>query len=156
MASSTVKITIIGDQALQAKLATMEERFQKKLLRKGLRAAAKPVLASAKRLIPKDERKAEKSLKINARKRSRRYKHSVGVKVWTNPKWLKKIIDESGGMFNPHWIEFGAPGHKSWGKAIVSLPPQPFMRPALDQNKSTVASILAAEVRRLIAGEAKV
>lgn len=51
-----------------------------------------------------------------------------------------------------HLVEFGTgPRYHKSGKFVGVMPPQPFMRPAWDENKNAVLDSLAASLRDEIA-----
>lgn len=140
-------VVVTGIEELDRKFANLPLTLQKKIERKALRKAAKPLLDEMKRLVPKDEGELATTISVRAMKRSRKNKHSVGVKVGTDPKKLAQIHkDNPGQVFNPHWIEFGAPGHVSG-----PLPPQPYARPARDSQQTKVIEIFRQEVTPLVA-----
>ena len=139
-----------GDKELMRRFAAAPPKVQNGIARKVAREAARPVQATAQQLVPVDERELYKTIKIRALKRSRKNKGIVGVRVTTDKKILEQIHrDHTDRVFNPHWAEYGVPGHLSWG-VPDPLPEQPFMRPAADNNKTTVATIFANGLRRLV------
>lgn len=142
MAGRQATVWVTGIPELDAKLRTIEQRLAKKIYRRSVRKAAKPVLDTARSLAPVESGDLKRSLKIRAMKRSRRNKHQVGVQVVTGKEWFK------GDQFYAAFIEFGAPGHKFFGKGEAPLEPKPFLRPAADANKSKVADVFRAEMRR--------
>lgn len=142
-----LSLTVTGDRELQRALDAFIPRLQRKIVRRSARAAARPVLATAKALVPKDERQLERTLKIRALPRSRKNRDVIGVRVTTDRKALEQIHRETPGVFNPHWAEFGAPGHMLFGHTILPQQAEPFMRPAADQNRGNVASVFAAHLR---------
>lgn len=139
-------VVVTGIEALDRKFANLPPTLQKKIERKALRKAAKPLLDEMRRLVPKDKGELATTLTMRAMKRSRKNKGQVGIRVLTDPKKLAQIHkDNPGQIFNPHWIEFGAPGHVSG-----PLPPQPYARPARDSQESRVIDLFRSEVTPLV------
>jgi HK97 gp10 family phage protein len=129
------------------------------------RAASKamtPVLRAAKRLVPVDDKFLKKSLG----RKVKSYKRSGNVVVLIGPR--KGFKDEKSGR-NPanyaHLVEKGTAPHvirpesrralkirgpdgdKFVGAVIhPGTPPRPFLRPALDGNKSAVVQIYKHEL----------
>ena len=65
----SVDISVLGNKQLQKQLKLLEGNMQKKIVRQALRAAAKPVLASAKAKCPVGKTgRLKKSLKLRAMK----------------------------------------------------------------------------------------
>lgn len=91
--------------------------------RKGSRAAAKIVAEDARKLAPVDTGALEKSLKVRARKRSRRNKGLVGHSVVTGEKTLRGT-------------EFFYGAFRELGTKFQEA--DPFLRPALYGNQQEV------------------
>lgn len=142
-----LSLTVTGDRELQQALDAFIPRLQRKIVRRSARAAARPVLDTARALVPKDERQLERTLKIRALPRSRKNRDVIGVQVRTDRKALEQIHAETPGVFNPHWAEYGAPGHMLWGQVVLPQQATPFMRPAADQNKAKVAGVFQTQLR---------
>lgn len=142
MAGRQATVWVTGIPELDAKLRSLEPKLAKKIYRRSVRKAAKPVLDTARSLAPVESGDLKRSLKIRAMKRSRRNKHIVGVQVVTGKEWFK------GDQFYAAFIEFGAPGHKFFGKGDAPLEPKPFMRPAHDANGSKVAEVFVSSMRQ--------
>lgn len=148
-----VGFTVTGHKELDAKFGRAPINLQRGIARKAAREAARPIQKTAQQLVPVDERQLWKTIKIRAIKRTRKNARLgiVGVNVITDKKILEQIHrDRTDRVFNPHWAEFGVPGHLSWG-VPDPLPEQPYMRPAADQNKSKVANIFKAQISALVA-----
>ena len=88
--------------------------------RKATRAQAKIVLEDAKALVPIDTGELERSLKVKARKRSRRNKGTVGHAVTTGQQLF--VDDQFYGAF----VELGTQKKEA----------DPFLRPALWGNQA--------------------
>lgn len=135
MAETTVK----GLADIQALLNTLPAKLEANLMRAALRAAAKPVLESAKENVAVASGELRDGLKISTRRRG-------GT--------VSATVKASG----PHahiapWIEYGTqphiiPGPLSFGGIVISAAQhpgtsaRPFMRPAMDANVQ--AAVMAA------------
>lgn len=133
----TVKIT--GVKELDKAFESFEPKLQKKIGRKAARAAAKPVLESARSHVPIDFGTLHDSLKIKALKRSRKNKHIAGVRVLTGEESFK------GETFYGAFIEFGTSTIQGRG----------FMRLAHDENRENVRQIFVNTIKPLIAETAR-
>lgn len=96
-----VKVSFTGIKELDDKFATLNESLQKKALRKATRAVAKMVLAEAKAEVRHDTGLLERSLKVKAKKRSRKYPQTVGLTVGFEDDLFK------GDTFYAGFLEFG-------------------------------------------------
>lgn len=129
---------ISGDKELMKKFDTLPTSLQKKGLRKVLRANAKIVLNSARQNLRAQQEGGtgalSKGLKVRAVRRSRT-KFGAGVNL---------RADHSGDEFYGLFLEFGLTKttpprrHRKSGKSTGDLPEQPFLRPALYDNKSVI------------------
>ncbi|TFH54319.1 MAG: hypothetical protein E4G91_11325, partial [Candidatus Zixiibacteriota bacterium] len=122
---------ITGSKEVIAEFEKLEEKMKKKALRPVLKANAKIVLAAAKVNLGDQQEggtgKLSKSLKVRAIKRSR-------VKIGSA---IQLTLDAAFyGLFLEYGLTKTSPPrrHKS-GKSTGDLPAQPFMRPALYDNK---------------------
>ena len=103
-------------------------KVTRKAIRQSLTRSAKKILATAQTLVPVDTGELRESLKVSPGKRQR----SV----------IKRIIitqDPETGE-NKTWyglqVEYGhALGARALGDSRYQIPPQPFMRPAYDQQQ---------------------
>ncbi len=143
MAQAAIQVT--GIKEVDAAFAQLEPKLQRKIQRKALRQAARPILDDAKSRVSHLAERLERTLKLRALKTGRR-SGIVGVRVATT---ITEYTDE-GGVFNPHWVEFGIPGHQWWGRPGVPLEARPFLRPAMDAQKNTVLAIFKSTVTRLV------
>lgn len=100
-AAPMVKVSFTGIKELDDKFATMNESLQKKALRKATRAVAKMVLAEAKAEVRHDTGFLERSLKVKAKKRSRKYPQTVGLTVGFEDDLFK------GDTYYAGFLEFG-------------------------------------------------
>jgi len=133
-----IDIRLLGDKQLQRKLTNLELAVQKKIVRKALRAGAKPMLATAKAKVNVDTGALKANIKIKALKRSRR--GSFGVQVTTPPREKLGIAADDPGYY-PAILEYGSATNRA----------QPFLRPAFDDNRSrsldVVKETIASGVR---------
>ena len=152
MADSITGFAITGIAEVDRALRLFEPKLRKKIERSAIRKAAKPVLASAKAKAPAGPTgDLIKSLKIRAlpRSRSRATRGTVGVRIVTSDVFFQ------GKQFYAGFVEFGAPGHKHYGRGAAPLQPKPFLRPAADENEDVVKGIFRAEVRKAVEAVAK-
>lgn len=138
-----VNIKLTGDKELQKNLKKLTFALQKKITRKALRAAAKPVLAAAKAAVPtvtgKRTQIIKRKLKIKALKRSRR---SIGVQIVT-PTVEELGLNESESS-NYNYIvaiELGT----------SDTPANPFLRNSLETHRASSTAIAASEIKKGIA-----
>lgn len=123
-----VDISVLGDKALERKLRKLDERVQKKIVRKALRSGAKPVLADAKAYVPIDTGALESELKITA---SRARRGFFGVQVATPPRSILGIGPDDKGYY-PAILEYGSD----------KMEPIPYLRPAFDNNRGRALAII--------------
>ena len=140
-----VDISLLGDKELQRKLQRLPYALQKKIVRPSLRAAARPMLATAKATCPEDEGKLKKALKLHAMKSRRRDQFGIVVDTGTREK-LGIPADET--SYYPMSVEFGHGGPHP-------APAHPFLRPAFDTNKERAKRIIAREIGQRITAEAR-
>ena len=133
--AGAVSIKLLGDKALERKLKRLAPALQKKIVRKGMREAIKPVAADAKANAPVFSGLLQLSIKVKARKF--RDRNKFGVKVSTEGLAGVPIFY---GSFN----ELGT-RHQ---------PARPFMRPALNSNRETSTGILKREIGSGVEAEA--
>jgi HK97 gp10 family phage protein len=158
-----VKIAFYGQPEFTEVLRQMQDDFgekdQKKILTSAMRIAMKPVLAKARNLVPKDTGALSASLRIEARKPTKRDRNSIYVsptdtvigtvttasgkqlakKSFKNIRTGKKqkgIPSDARAYAN----EFGT--HKMAGK--------PFLRPALETSSSEMLNSLTESLRTAI------
>ncbi|MGE0857796.1 MAG: HK97-gp10 family putative phage morphogenesis protein [Gammaproteobacteria bacterium] len=135
-----IDISQLGDKRLQKKLDKLDKRVQKAIVRRGLRKAAKDVLESARAIVPVDTGALRDGLAVKALKPKR---GSFGVQVVTPTRAELGIPADAKGYY-PAVVEYGSDKR--------NLPPRPYLRPALDQNrekgKRTVADSIRAEVAK--------
>jgi len=142
-------VIVTGDKALDALLAGLPAKLQKKLSRQATRKAAKDiVLPEAKAIVPEDTGDLADSLVVRAIKRSR---GKIGHMVTTKEGFYK------GDQFYGAFLEFGTKErqHKS-GKQVGAIQPHKFayLRPAIYDNEERIKAEYVMDVRELI-NEAK-
>jgi len=131
-----VDISGLGDTRLGKQLAKLEARIQKKIVRKALRTAGKMVLADARARVPVDTGALKKGLKLRAVKSRGGF---VGVHI-TTPRRDELGIPQSAKHYYPAVLEYGAENH----------PARPYLRPALDANRSKAIEIIRSEIRKAV------
>jgi len=124
--SGTIRLR--GAKQLLEALKTLDDKLAKKVYREAMRAAAKPILETAKANAPVVTGALRKSLKIRAIKRTR--KGRVGVVISTDKGFFK------GETFYGSFIEFGT----------KNMPAHPFIRPAFDSHKVSSIKIIGNEI----------
>ena len=120
-------IKITGIKQIEKKLSGMETKIARKVVRQALKKAAKPILAAAKRNAPVKTGALKKSLRVRVMKKK---KHRYGVMVATSAKWF------TGETFYAAFVEYGT----------KHLPARPFLRPAMDSQKTAAEKILKQEI----------
>jgi len=143
-------VIVTGDKVLDALLAGLEPKLQKKLSRQATRKAAKDiVLPEARNRVPVDTGDLDDSLTVRAVKRSR---GKIGHMVTTRDGFFK------GDQFYGAMLEFGTKErkHKS-GKSVGSIQPHSFafLRPAIYDNEARIKTEYINDVRELINEAAK-
>ena len=141
-----VDFKVVGDLELEAALKKLPLVAQKKVFRPALRAAARPILVSAKARVPVKTGKLRRSLRVRSIRRTRK---RIGVKV------VSFFVGEA---FYGGPVEFGhfagrrtrisrrnqskGRAASSFGETRIWVKPQPFLRPALDENRERSKGIL--------------
>jgi HK97 gp10 family phage protein len=171
MSNEKLKIGITGDEELKTLLNQMSSDFGDKATAKVLVSAVReslaPALARSKALVPKDTGALAASLRIEARKPTRRDKRSVyinetdtviatvttapasklkkGVKVYDYEASYKKKKDV--------YKTVNAPGdarHIAMEFGTSKLSAQPYLRPGLESTAQEVISQLANKIKARI------
>lgn len=156
---NSVKVQFTGIIEFEQLLTEMQEDFgvkdQKKILTAAVRKSMSPVLSKARQLAPKDTGGLRASLRIEARKPSRKDKKSIyvnpsdvviGVVTTASGKQLakKKYTNVKTGQKQI--------GIESDGRAIANefgtakMAARPYMRPALETTTSLVLSELGTNL----------
>lgn len=136
MARQFVKIE--GLKELDEALKDLSRVTAGNAVKRALARAAAPILATAKALVPVDTGKLRDSLVISAKlsKRQTRIQRRIDAKGRSEGggKSTKTIYVGAGALPHAHLQEFGTVRHG----------PQPFLRPAWEQNKMTALNGLKA------------
>ena len=139
-----IDIKVLGDKELTRKLKRLEIKAGRKVVRTAIRETMKEiVLPAAKAKVPVDKGLLRKGLKVKAAKAKR---GSFGSHVVT-PTREKLNIDPSERGYYPAVLEYGASGRQ--------IPARPFLRPAMDNNKTKVLRQLGRDIGRGILKLAK-
>lgn len=126
-------IRLLGDEELTRNLKRLDHEIQKKIAKRALREGAKPMLETAKSLVPVRTGRLRDSLKIKS------YTASRGGYITADVKPGKREelgISKDDKHYYPSVLEFG---DKRRG-----IQPKPYLRPAFDANKSRSLSIVKA------------
>jgi len=130
---------ITGLKELDKTLRDLPKGVRKKMIRNGMKEAAKPILDLAKSLVPVDQGKLRDKMKIySARLGKKQKKVSVGATI----SWPKSKT--SPGKYAAS-IEFGT----------NSTPAQPFLRPAVKGAGNDVKQKFTIIMSRLVDEAAK-
>lgn len=123
-----IKIEYTGDKQLDKMFAALPEGMQKRGLRKATREVAKITRDVALDMVPERSGALARSLKVRARKRTRKYPHTVATSVITGEELF------SGEAYYGGFLEFGTVERKTKaGKSVGRIEPGKFsfLRPAL-------------------------
>ena len=118
--------------------------INRKVIKGATGKAMKPVVKSAKEILRPHDRTGQLRKSIGIKQK----KYPAGI-IWTGvgPRSGFKIETEEFGPVNPvnyaHLIEFGNDRFR----------PRPFLRPALDKNRSRINGIMQSELRKGIVRE---
>ena len=125
------KIELKGAKELEAVLKELPNNLARNGLRGGVRAAAKLLQKSAKDNAPVDDGDLRDGIII---KEDRRAPESVSMQVGTRK-----------GIRHAHLVEFGT----------VHMKPQPFLRPAFDENVENIFQVMGNAMAKSLARQAK-
>lgn len=146
MSVRTRDLTLIGDRRLAKKFERLvSQAVRNRVVRRPLAAALTPISKAAKNNVPVHRGFLKKSIG----KKVKAYPGGVwgGVGPRTGGQFVH--VDENGKRHVPanyaHLIEFGT----------EKMPAQPFLRPALDQNRQKALTILRTGIGKNIEKEAK-
>lgn len=150
----SVQIKLIGSRELQDKLARLPDALQKKIVKKAIVKSIRPVLATAQANCPVKTGNAKASLRIKGFSK-RGY---FGARVITDPKREKENKERKekgkkekstalnqGEQFYIGFYELGSKHQQA----------RPFLRPALDSNKTKCIGIIRQEIQTELIKEAK-
>ena len=125
-------------QQVEKLLRDLPANLEKSGARKATRSAAKVVLDDAIALAPEDTGALVQSLKVRARKRSRRNRGTVGHSVVTSEQTLKNET------YYAAFVELGTKFKEA----------DPFLRPALWSNEAKVERTFIFELKKWLETEA--
>jgi HK97 gp10 family phage protein len=155
-----VSVKFTGAQELDQLISEMQDDFgvkdQKKILTAAVRKSMAPVLSKARQLAPIDTGGLRASLRIEARKPSRRDKKSIYVNP--NDVVIGTVTTASGKQLAKKKFTNVKTGQKqvgieSDGRAIANefgtskIAAKPYMRPALETTTSSVLTELGDNLR---------
>lgn len=133
MARKSVIVT--GDKALDRKLASLEPRVQKKVGRKGLRAAGKLIQKHAKSNLSRNQNvdtgELRRGIRVRAAKRSRK---RIGVEIMTTERREGRTVE--GKRFGGAQLETGT-------KHVQA---KPFLRPAAYEREPEIKRLIADSI----------
>lgn len=139
---NAIDISVFGDKELQAKLADLTPKVQRKIVRSALRQGAKRVRDEARRLAPVDTGALKKSIKVRAARNLRR--GSFGIAILTGTRAELGISPEAK-FYYPAVVEFGGRGHGGRGYDA-----QPYLRPAMDATRAEVLGLVKQAIREAL------
>lgn len=138
----TVKTTGLKD--VDAALAKIEKKAtQKAVMRRALKTAAQPMADAAKSKAPRDDGDLQASIGVSTKLSDRQKK--LHRKLFRNDKAAVEMFVGPGQLPQAHNQEFGNEHHG----------PQPFMRPAWDQEAMPTLERLGQEMWSEIDKQAK-
>lgn len=135
-----VVLGIDGIAEMRRKLKKMGDRTQRKFVRRALTAGTTPIVRDIRKNTPKETG----NLKASIGRRMKSYPSGIIVAV-LGARWPKGA--------HGHLLEFGTTQrpHPITGTSGI-MPARPFMRPAVDRNRSKFARLfggkLGAEIER--------
>lgn len=157
---AVVKVSFVGFEEFRQVMSEMQSDFdasdQRKILTNAVRQAMQPVLSQARALAPVDTGALRASLRIEARKPSRKDKKSIYVNpsdvvigtVTTAPSRVlakKQFINIKTGKKQKGIPSDARAIANEFGTAKMSA--KPFMRPALESQNGVVLDDLAGSLR---------
>lgn len=129
--------TIEGVPELLAKLDKLQGAAMRKVYRQAVREAARPVLSTAKQIVPIDSGKLQRSLKIRAGKRSRKL-----IFVVVKPGTRSELgIPQAASGYYPAHVELG---FKRGGK---KFPGNRYLRDAILLERSDAIRTISARIK---------
>jgi HK97 gp10 family phage protein len=161
-----VKVKMTGVDELKKKLRELPRKMRGKIVRRAVNGGALIVLQSARRHVPVRTRTTKKSLGRKGKTGKKGYYVVIG------PRFGHKVVSATGRTYDPakmaHLIEGGTRPHKivvrsRFGKPldkpqVIHHPgsrAQPFIRPALEDNRAAVQGKIAQLLRDGLAQEAR-
>jgi len=136
---------LVGIEGLQQTIKALkgfEPILQKKILRKVLRKATKPVLEKARALVPVDTGKLQKNMKVRAVGQGKRKRRGLlGASVRTPTRDTLGIDPDDRGYY-PAVLEYGS--------AKRNIPAKAYLRKAKDAAAEQVRYVFRNELSRVI------
>ncbi len=130
-----IGISVLNDKALERKLAKIPGKMQKKIMKKAMRIAFRPVLTSARVNAPAGPTgQLKRKIRLRAVKGGKDF---VGMQVRTGTRQELGILGNSKWYYPAH-IETGTRFRKA----------NPFLRNALKSNAAAVLLELASQIRK--------
>lgn len=130
-------LKIKGARKLEKKLRALPRRVQGQVMRKALKDALVPVMELAKKRVPVDSGRLQKSIKIaNLRKRG-----VTGAVVQTGTRKQLRITADNA-YYYPAAIEYGSPGR--------NVAPKSFLRASLFLRRRQALGIVRTRIRQMI------
>lgn len=136
----TVTVKIEGLSELDAKLGELSKAAGKAALRRSLKKSAEPLAALMQSLAPDREGSpAERDLRQSIAVSTKLSKRQASMhrKMFRNDKASVEMFVGAGKLPHPHLVEFGT----------FKMDPQPFARPAWDQDKMALLERLKDAIR---------
>lgn len=134
-------VRLEGFAELDAALEDLSKAAGKGVLRRALKKAAEPMAEKARAMVPRDKGNLAKSITVSVKLAKRQA--GIHRKMFTDDRasvemFLGPSYNLGDGGRHGHLVEFGTAPHINGGKfAGTQHPgtaPQPFMRPAFDQD----------------------
>lgn len=138
-----VTATLVGAAEVTRRLKLLPPAVQKKVGRRAFTRAARSVLAAARANVPVLTGTLRRNLKSRAFRRTRTGRIGRLIRTPLRSELGGRHVDEPG--YYPAVVEYGA----------AHVPARPFLRPALESNRTRVFAILAEEFGKGIRDEAR-
>lgn len=139
---------IQGHRQVIANLSTLENRVRKKILRKVVRKAQKPMIADARQRCPKKTGQLRKSLGTIVKT------YGSNVIAVGGPRGGFRIEIDGQAVDPVHYAHLVEMGHRGGGFSKVAVPPHPFLGPAFEANKEKAQRMAMEEIAIEIEKEA--
>lgn len=137
MVDTITSFNIEGVPGLLTKLDRLQSNAMRKVYRQAVREAARPVLSTAKQIVPIESGRLQRSLKIRAGKRSRKL-----IFVVVKPGTRSELgIPASASGYYPAHVELG---YKRGGK---KFPGNRYLRDAILLERSDAIRTISARVK---------
>lgn len=137
---TAITMKLIGDKKLARKFDKMPKRVQGRTVRRGLRAGAKLIQASALRLVPEDTGALAGTIKVRS---GRRRRGRINMIIVTGTR-DELGIDSADPYYYPAVVEYGSEAR--------NIPPTPFMADAADEKGQAAINrasrVMQLEIRR--------